>query len=208
MAKYTTISTVRHAETTYGEEKRYAGTVDVPLSEAGVRDATQASKSIQRKKFDVVITSAMKRCIQTADLLVGDKFPRVRNKLCNERVYGELEGLTWEETQKVTPKILFVKVGDDTHSVNPRGAEPFEALRVRADKFRRYIFQRYEGKKLLVVSHAVFLQQFHGALRGMSCIESLAISVSKLQFTTFRMNGMKFVSEKSVKLSKLHMPDW
>jgi 2,3-bisphosphoglycerate-dependent phosphoglycerate mutase len=197
---YTHIHSVRHASTTFGEEQRYAGTIDVPLSARGVREAKAAAAGLRGTKFDVVITSMKTRAIDTARLLVGDSVPMVRCSFCNERNYGAMEGHTILDVKRFKPSIMFVKVGNDTHSVDPPGGEPFEDVRERAKKFRRFILKHHRGARILVVSHGVFLQQFHGLVRGKSCIESLADWVSNLEMTAFTLSGSRLVEERSVKL--------
>ena len=106
MSSKTVIHTVRHAQTTFGEEKRYAGTIDVPLSESGRKDALAAADKLPEKAFDVVITSEKKRSIQTARCLLGEDAVFTRIALCNERNYGQMEGRTWDEVKKMDPPIL------------------------------------------------------------------------------------------------------
>lgn len=201
MSVETTIHTLRHAYTQYNAEKRYAGTIDVPLNEAGRRDARAAAMKLADKSFDVVITSKLKRAIETAQILVGNNAKIVHTELCNERRFGIMEGLTWEEVQHLDPPILLIQVGNDLHTVNPKGGEPFEDLWERAKKFRRYIFKNYRGLNILVISHGVFLQMFHGVLRGLSCIESLAAYPANLELSIFRFLDDRLVEEKVIKLN-------
>ena len=204
----TIIVTIRHAHTRYNAEKRYAGTIDVPLSEKGIREAREASARLAGIAFDVVITSTLRRSIDTARLLVGESTPLVQSALCNERNFGSLEGLTWDEAQSLDPPVLFIQVGNDRHSVNPRGGEPFEAVWERAKKLRRWIFREFKGTKILIVSHGVFLQMFHGVLRGLSCIESLAAYPSSREFTIFRFSGQRLAEEKTVWLEGTEEVQW
>lgn len=199
----TQIHTIRHAHTSYNAEKRYAGTIDVPLSEKGIQGAREASSRLEKMgvRFDVVVTSTMRRSIETARLLLGDGTQFVQSKHCNERDFGIMEGHTWEEVQNFEPRILFISVGDDLHSVNPQGGEHFEDVWERAKKFRRFLFSSYRGKSILVVSHGVFLQMFHGVLKGSSCIESLAMYPSSLELASFCFSGRRLVEAKTVKLS-------
>jgi broad specificity phosphatase PhoE len=196
----TYIHTIRHAKTTFGEQQRYAGTIDAPLSPTGAKEAKAAAVGLRNMKFDVVLTSMKIRALDTARLLVGDSVPIVQCRFCDERNYGTMEGRTILEVKRFKPKILFIKVGNDTHSVNPPGGEPFEDVRERAKKFRRFIFKQYRGSSVLVVSHGVFLQQFHGLLRGKSCIESLADWTSNLEMTSFTLLGNRLLEERSVKM--------
>jgi broad specificity phosphatase PhoE len=204
----TTISTLRHGHTLYNAEKRYAGTLDISLSEAGIRDARKAAAKLAQAKFDVVVTSIQKRAFETAQILAGDRVTIVRNKLCNERKFGVMEGLTWDDVQNLQPPILMITVGSDLHTVNPKGGEPFEAVWERAKKFRRFLFKEYFGSNILVVSHGVFLQMFHGVLRGLNCIESLARYPANLELCRFRFSGRRLVDENIVKLSDAVIFNW
>ncbi len=208
MHTFTTINTIRHAETEYNREKRYAGTIDISLSELGKRDALEASKELRGIKFDVVITSTLKRTIETAQLLVDGNIPLIQNKLCNERNYGMMQGLTENEVKLIKPKILYINVGDDYHSVNPAKGESFELLRERVKKFHRFIFRNYMESNVLVVSHGVFLQQFHGLIRGKCLIESLAIEVPNLVLTSFRFKGFRKIEEMSTGLIDREQMNW
>lgn len=200
MKTITEIYTIRHAHTAYNAEKRYAGTIDIPLNDVGIQSARDASRLLAGYTFDVVVTSTLIRTIQTAQLLVGDTVPMVHTKLCNERNFGILEGKTWDDVQHIDPPILLINVGNDLHTVNPKGAEPFEDLWQRAKKFRRFLFKHYKGSRILVVSHGVFMQMFHGVLRGLTCIESLAVYPSNLALYKFVFSGDRLVGEDLKKL--------
>lgn len=206
MAPHTIISTIRHAETTWGPLKRYAGSIDVPLSEKGVEDCRNAAKALADMEFDVVITSHLKRSIDSALLLAPDHTQVVQSRLCAERRFGVMEGLTWQEVQDLDPPILFIEVGGDRHSVNPQGGEPFEDVWQRARRLRNLIFRQYRGSSVLLVSHGVFLQMFHGVLRGSNCIESLATYPANLELASFTFSGQRLAEEQVVKQSALAVP--
>lgn len=208
MPVQTTISTMRHAHTQYNAEKRYAGTIDIPLSPVGIRDARRAAAKLAGADFDVVVTSTQKRAYQTAEILVGEKIPIVRTALCSERRFGVMEGLTWDDIQTLDPPILMISVGADLHTVNPKGGEPFEDVWERAKKFRRFVFAEYSGSNVLVVSHGVFLQMFHGLLRGLNCIESLASYPANLELARFRFSGRRLAEESVQSLSDVIRFKW
>ncbi len=201
----TTISTIRHGHTSYNAEKRYAGSIDISLNEKGVKDACIAAEKLADSNFDVVVTSTLKRSIETAQILFADKkIPTVQTRLCVERNFGVFEGKTWDEVQNLQPPVLFINVGNDLHSVNPEGAEPFEDVWARAKKFRQFLFKEYRGKNILVVSHGVFLQMLHGVFRGKSCIESLGVYPANLELATFHFLGNRLVEERIAKLATEH----
>jgi len=211
MSGYTVINTIRHAETHYNREKRYAGTIDVPLSTAGIRDTLEACEKLKSidAQFDVIIMSPLKRAIETARLLVDANVRFVKCELCIERDYGKMQGLTEDEVKLIRPKIRYINVGGVDHSLNPPGGgETFEELRQRARQFYRFVFTGYQGSNILVVSHGVFLQQFHGLIRGKRWIESLASYPSNLELRSFRFKASRLLGESSIKLSERKQINW
>lgn len=208
MAARTIISTLRHACTDYNDEKRYAGSLDIGLSGHGVREATAASGRLRSTKYDVVVTSTLRRTYETARIIVRESAPIVMSRLCVERNFGIMEGLTWSDVLKLEPPILMVRVGGDLHTVNPRGGEPFENVWDRAKRFRRLLLRRYEGGNILVVSHGVFLQMFHGVVRGLNCIESLAVYPANLELTRLVISGDRLLEERTVLLDDRRGNQW
>lgn len=200
MRTNTTIHTLRHGHTSYNAEKRYAGTIDIPLSEQGMADCQLAAAALGKHPFDIVVTSTMQRAFQTGKLMLDGSVPIVQSKLCNERNFGIMEGQTWEQIQKIEPPILMISVGGDLHTVNPPGGEPFEDVWQRAVRFKRFLFRQYAGKQILVISHGVFLQMFNGLLRGKSCLESLADYPSNLELASFRFEDRLLTHESREKL--------
>ena len=84
--------------------------------------------------------------------------------------------------------------------MDPKGGEPFEEIWARANEFRRFLFERYRGKSILVVSHGVFLQMLHGLFRGFSCIPSLASFPANMELARFRFVDDELVDEEVEKL--------
>jgi broad specificity phosphatase PhoE len=201
MATKTTISTLRHARTVFNGEKRYAGSMDISLSETGIQDAQQASTELKHVKYDVVITSTLQRSYETARIIVGDSVRILKSPLCNERNFGIMEGYTWDDIQHLDPPVLMIKVGNDLHTVNPKGGEPLEDVWQRAKRFRNFLLRECRGKNILVVSHGVFLQMFHGVMRRLTCIESLAVYPSNLELTSFLLSGNRLADERIIKLT-------
>jgi broad specificity phosphatase PhoE len=203
MNKITRILTIRHGQTVYNLEKRYAGSIDIPLHEKGIEDAENAAIKLKDFDFDIVITSDLKRAIQTAELLVaGRKIQIIHNKLCNERNYGKMQGLNYLEVEEIRPRIRYFKLNNDFHSLNPPSGETFPALRRRAKLFSQFIFQNYSGSNILVVSSSAFMQQLHGIFRGTDCMESLRNDIHNLECTTFTFKGSKLIDEMSVSLKR------
>jgi len=136
-----TLVLLRHGESTWNRENRFTGWVDVPLSEKGLAEATDAGKRMTEAGFvfDVAFTSVLKRAIKT--LWVGLEgmdlmwIPVVRDWRLNERHYGALTGLNKAETaaKHGEEQVLVWRRSYDTP---PPAFQPGDAANPSAD--RRY----------------------------------------------------------------------
>ena len=93
---------MRHGATLWGQENRFAGWGDTPLSDAGHKEAQSAAKILADANFifDKYYTSELKRAKQTLAATVA-LYPEVRDSIqtdwrLNERHYGALQGETRE----------------------------------------------------------------------------------------------------------------
>jgi broad specificity phosphatase PhoE len=190
------LATIRHGETDFNKQSRYAGTIDVPLNDAGREDAMRASEQIGKMDFDLTVSSPFKRAIETAQVLTGGRLSIVPCEHARERHFGVLQGRTSSDVEGIRPPVHFIKVGGDYHSMDIPEGETFEELRTRAERFHRFVLDNYQGLRVLVISHGVFLQQYHGVLRGQDWIDALGSHVGNLELTTFHMVGERMVSEE------------
>jgi broad specificity phosphatase PhoE len=201
MSNITRLTTIRHGQTAYNVERRYAGSIDVPLNEKGIEDARNASIRLMDYEFDIVISSGLKRAIQTAELLTaGRNLQIIQNELCNERDYGKMQGLNYIEVEDINPRILYLKLNNDFHSLNPPSGEDFPTLRKRAKAFSQFIFQNYTGSNILVVSSSAFMQQLHGLFLGFDWTESLRYEIHNLACYTFTFEGRKLIEKMPANL--------
>ncbi|MDY0086959.1 MAG: histidine phosphatase family protein [Coriobacteriia bacterium] len=206
MDSETVVMTVRHGQTDFNMQRRYAGSIDVPLNEKGAQDALDAAHSLH-EAIDVTVSSPLRRALDTARLLVGPAGRIVPCDLCVERDYGAMQGLTSDEVEDVRPVIRYFKIAGDFHSLNPPGGETFPALRKRAEEFMQYLWSEHRGRRVLVASHEVFLLQLHGFLRGETWREAMAHRLPNLTLTTFRFEGERLIDENMRPLTETAQED-
>ncbi len=148
---------IRHGQSLWNLENRFTGWVDVPLTEAGRKEARNAGKKLAGVKFDVAYTSALSRAQETLReilLEMGVDLPVIRDQALNERHYGDLQGLNKEQTAEQYGAEQ-VKIWRRSYDVPPPGGE---ALKQTAERtlpfFRRCILgDLKQGKNVLVVAH-------------------------------------------------------
>ena len=95
---------IRHGESTWNQENRFTGWVDVDLTERGTEQARTGGRLLREAGFvfDVAYTSVLKRAIRTLWLVLDELdqmwVPVRRSWKLNERHYGALQGLNKAET--------------------------------------------------------------------------------------------------------------
>ncbi|MEK6891915.1 MAG: 2,3-diphosphoglycerate-dependent phosphoglycerate mutase [Nanoarchaeota archaeon] len=94
---------LRHGQSTWNKENRFTGWTDVPLTKRGINEAKKAGKTLEENgfKFDIVVTSVLKRAIDTTDIMLKEMKLKdvkiIKSWEMNERHYGALQGLNKSE---------------------------------------------------------------------------------------------------------------
>jgi 2,3-bisphosphoglycerate-dependent phosphoglycerate mutase len=94
---------LRHGESVWNKENRFTGWTDVPLSEKGIEEASQAGRLLREAgfTFDIAYTSVLKRAIKTLWIVLEQMdlmwIPVIGSWRLNERHYGALQGLNKAE---------------------------------------------------------------------------------------------------------------
>jgi probable phosphoglycerate mutase len=144
---------LRHGETTWNAEGRFCGSTDVPLSDAGRRQAQLLGRRLQPLLVEALYSSTLGRALETARL-IGEAIGRepVVDPRLAELHYGAWEGLTPEEFQRAYPAIYRAWDADPA-TVAPPGGETGVHLIERVTPFLAEVAQRHEQGNVVVVCH-------------------------------------------------------
>lgn len=135
---------VRHGQTNWNLEGRYQGRIDTRLNETGIKQAENINEELKDVKFDKVFSSPLNRAYKTAQIIRNDKIT-IDERLI-ERCNGELEGRLKSECKDAL---------DFTNPNETRfGIESLPIFRKRITNFFDDIIRNYNGKNILVVTHA------------------------------------------------------
>lgn len=135
---------VRHGETDWNVIGRNQGRTDIELNENGIKQAEETAKKLEKKNFDMIFSSPLKRAYKTAQIICDDNI--IFDERLIERCNGDLEGKLKSEY------IGLVNFADSNE--NRHGIEPLPIFRKRITDFFDYILKNYPGKEILVVTHA------------------------------------------------------
>lgn len=88
---------IRHGKTPGNEEGRYIGETDESLSRQGERELQEMRERCPRA--ELLFSSPMKRCIETASILYPELSPLLLPEL-RERSFGRYEGKNYQELER------------------------------------------------------------------------------------------------------------
>jgi probable phosphoglycerate mutase len=97
-----TIWLIRHGQTAWSLSGQHTGRTDLPLTEAGRENALAVGRWLAGRKFALVLSSPLKRALETCRLAGYGDAAQVDPNLC-EWGYGDYEGRTTAEIQQERP---------------------------------------------------------------------------------------------------------
>jgi broad specificity phosphatase PhoE len=93
---------VRHGETEWSRDRRHTGRTDIPLTEAGRREAEELRDALTEWSFARVLSSPLARALDTCRLAGLGEGAELSDDLV-EWDYGEYEGITTAQIRKRRP---------------------------------------------------------------------------------------------------------
>ncbi len=98
---------LRHGQSLFNLEGRFTGWLDIDLSERGKAEAGEAGWLMKSSglSFDIAFTSVLKRAVRTLWIVQDEMdlmwIPALPCWRLNERFYGDLQGKSKQETEKL-----------------------------------------------------------------------------------------------------------
>ncbi|WP_219836551.1 histidine phosphatase family protein [Paenibacillus sp. R14(2021)] len=168
------IGLIRHGKTDWNALGKIQGQTDIPLNTEGIRQAQALARRLVHEpmKWDAVISSDLKRALQTAEILAGALgIPLLApDERLRERFYGKVEGTTEQERLQ--------RWGTEWKQ-QALDQETDDALRSRALSFVEEAAAAVPAKQLLVVTHGSLLAQLLQAM----CSELTDKPIHNLSFS-------------------------
>lgn len=151
----TEIFLVRHGQTEWNLQGRYQGSGDSPLTKQGESQAIALSKYIENIHFDAIFSSPAGRALATANILKGNR----NTKIVTIDDFQEIQLAGWEgrfyEDTKAESPILYKGFWESPDLFTPEEGESFIDVGNRTYPALLEIAKKFEGKRILIVSHAV-----------------------------------------------------
>jgi broad specificity phosphatase PhoE len=156
---------IRHAESEANRLDILAGQLDYSLTEKGRNDiALIAREFYSEQTIDIIISSPLKRAVQTAEAFANQYTLPVQtdNRLIEQDI-GIFQGKSYAELENDKQY-----EHDRTKRWNwvPENGESYKMMADRLRSFFEECIRDYQGKKVLIVTHAVTLRIIKGLLEN------------------------------------------
>lgn len=149
----TRVILVRHGETTWNEEGRFQGHIDVELNDKGTKQAKAVAARLGEMQIDAVYSSPLKRSMATAKLIADYRNlePIVEEGFV-EINHGRWEGLHLKDVQREHKELYQKWLEHPKDAVMP-GGESLTHVRERAVAAFRKVLTGQDGKTIVIVGH-------------------------------------------------------
>lgn len=149
-----TLYLARHGQTEENIARIFQGHLPGRLTAEGVAQAEALHDTLLDVPLDTVVSSDLRRCVDTARIAVGDRgLPWEKTALLREIDWGSWTGLAIKEV--------------DLQHV-PADAETEAMLYERAAHFVDYLKRHYEGKRVLAVGHGLINRAVQAHIQGVT----------------------------------------
>lgn len=162
----TRVFLVRHGATELSAEDRFAGSVDVLLSDGGRDQARRLGTRLAGEQLAAVYASPMQRTTETARLIAAPHSLDVTPiDGLREIGHGRWEGMKRDEVERQFPE-EYARWDHDPYSFAPAGGETGLQVTARALPALLQLVERHEGSRFLVVSHKATIRLLLSTLLG------------------------------------------
>ncbi len=150
---------VRHGQTDQNVLGLVQGDTESDLTEKGREEAKALQELVESLNIDVVVSSPLRRALDTAKLITNNKKEIIIDERLIERDFGLSEGKPVDEE-------LTVKYWDFSLNTDINQVEKVQDLMFRITEFIEDMRNKYDDKKVLVVAHSAILRAIHYAING------------------------------------------
>ncbi len=162
----TRVYLVRHGATELTDEDRFAGAIDVKLSDEGRDQARRLGLRLQGEPISAAFASPMVRTMDTAALIVASHgLPITPVDGIREIAHGRWERKTRAEVEKEFPD-EYARYETDPFSFAPTDGESGLQVTARALPAFLTLVEQHKDQRILVVSHKATIRLLVSSLIG------------------------------------------
>lgn len=142
----------RHGQTAFNAENRIQGQHDAKLDDTGREQARVAAHQLARRKPDLIVSSDLSRCADTAaELAALTGLTPAYDERLRERGFGDWQTLTRAEVRQRWPEAFACWVNGEP--IDEAGVESTEAVGERVSAALVEIVEAHPGATVVVTTH-------------------------------------------------------
>ena len=162
----TRIYLIRHGATELSAEDRFAGAIDVRLSDTGREQARRLAERLAHLELAAVYASPMQRTVETASILAAPHQLNVTAvDALREMSHGRWEEMRRDEVERDFGE-EYKRWEHDPYTFAPNGGETGLQVTARALPALLSIVERHEHGRVVVVSHKATIRLMLSTLLG------------------------------------------
>jgi broad specificity phosphatase PhoE len=192
--------TIRHGETAFAREQRFAGGRDVLLTPRGRRQAEAVARALGDVFPGAVYASPLARTRESAEVIASPHRLPVRvEPAFREMAFGEWEGLTRAEVAVRFPD-AYEAWRATPDRVLPPGGEPLPGVAARVDRALQAVLAEHQGQTVILVTHAIVARLIVLAALGLGperlwSVDASPAGITEIEYqdgwvTVHRMNTL------------------
>jgi alpha-ribazole phosphatase len=158
---------LRHGEPVADARGRCYGSLDVELSDEGVREAARAIPVLRECGLTAIYSSPRRRCLDAARILAAEQnVPLETLEALREIDFGDFEGRTYESIAAEFPEIYRQWMECPTKVRFP-GGESFDDMWIRVTSAVKTLRARHAVESIAIVTHGGVIRIILAEVLGM-----------------------------------------
>ncbi len=174
---------VRHGPT---HERAFAGRRDVPADLSDTARIARLGAALPRDAL--VVSSDLRRAVQTADAIAGGRVRLPHAPALKEFDFGDWEGVGFDEVAARDPA-LSRRYWESPGDVAPPGGESWNAAARRVAPFVDRMNQHHPGGHIVAVAHMGVIATQIGRAGGLTPKEAIRYRIEPLSVTRLDFDG-------------------
>jgi len=153
----TNLYLVRHGETDWNREGKYTGQSDIPLNEAGRRQAQKTAEKLREYEPQIIYSSDLMRAYETAQIISRVvSAPIMTDKRLREINQGDWEGMHVDEIKDKFNGLFKAREKDPFNVSSPQGETMGEVYQ-RVYEVLKKILADHPQDRVVITAHGVVL---------------------------------------------------
>jgi len=149
---------IRHGETTWVRERRFAGSRDVPLTDVGRRQCAAVARALAGTGIAAIYASPLERARASAELIAEPyRLPVRIAPAFAEMAFGAWEGLTRDDIRARFPE-AWEQWRSTPHLCAPLGGETIAKVGERVAAGVAELRQAHADQTIVLVSHSIVMR--------------------------------------------------